>query len=64
MDLDTKISNVMHYTSTDKIFDLTLKFELDLIVFVQILELSRMLSFMLLVANLANTKRCNISENG
>ena len=37
MDLDTKILNVIpysvSYTSSDKIFNLTLKFELDLTIF-------------------------------
>ena len=40
MDLDTKILNVIPYTSSDKIFNLILKFELDLTIFVQILEVS------------------------
>ena len=38
MDLDTKILNVIPYTSLDKIFNLTLIFELDLTIFVQIFE--------------------------
>ena len=38
MDLDTKILNVITYTSSDKISNLTLIFELDLTIFVQILE--------------------------
>ena len=40
MDLDTKNLNVMHYTSSGKIFNVTLKCELDLTIFVQILEVS------------------------
>ena len=40
MDLDTNILNVMHYNSSDKIFNLILKFELDLTIFVQVLEVS------------------------
>ena len=40
MDFDTKILNVMHYTLSDTIFDLTLKCELDLTIFVQIFEIS------------------------
>ena len=36
MDLYTKILNVMHYTSSDMIFNVTLKCELDLTIFVQI----------------------------
>ena len=36
MNLDTKILNVVPYTSSDKMFNLTLKFELDLTIFVQI----------------------------
>ena len=40
MDLETKILNVIPYTSLDKIFNLTLKFESDHTIFVQILEVS------------------------
>ena len=40
LDLYTKILNVIPYTLWDKIFNLTLKFELDLTIFVQILEVS------------------------
>ena len=40
MDLDTTILNVMHYTLSGKIFNVTLKCELDLTIFVQILEVS------------------------
>ena len=36
MDLDTKIVYVVHYTSSDMIFNVTLKCELDLTIFVQI----------------------------
>ena len=39
LDLDTKILNVIPDTS-DKIFNLTIKFELDLTIFVQISEVS------------------------
>ena len=38
MDLDTQILYVIPYTSSDKIFNLTLIFELDLTISVQILE--------------------------
>ena len=36
MALDTTILNVMQYTSSDMIFNVTLKCELDLTIFVQI----------------------------
>ena len=40
MDYETKILNVIPYTSwpSDKITNITLKYELDLTIFVQILE--------------------------
>ena len=40
IDIDTKILKVIPCTSSDKIFNLTLKFKLDLTIFVQILEVS------------------------
>ena len=40
LDFYTKIWNVIPYTWWDKIFNLTLKFELDLTIFVQILKVS------------------------
>ena len=36
MDLDTKILNVIHYNSSDMIFNVTLKCELVLTIFVKI----------------------------
>ena len=40
MESETKVLNVIPYTSLDKIFNITLKCELDLIIFFQILEVS------------------------
>ena len=40
MDLDAKTLNVITYTSSDKISNLTLIFEFDLTILVQILEVS------------------------
>ena len=38
IDLDGKFLNAIPYTSSDKIFKITLKIDLDLTIFVQILE--------------------------
>ena len=38
VDLDGKLLNIIPYTSSDKIVKITQKFELDLTIFVQILE--------------------------
>ena len=40
MDLETKILNVIHCCSSDKIFNITLKWDLDLTILVQRLEIS------------------------
>ena len=57
MDLETKILNVIPYTSSDKIVNLTLRFESDLTIFVQILEVSPHINFSTI------SSQCNCTDS-